>query len=88
MPLVLIPAILRPLTGGKEKLSVAATTVDEAVAAVADEYPEAGARLRQALARRYVVASVGGRDIRDLAEGATKLGPKDELFLLWAVAGG
>jgi sulfur-carrier protein len=88
MPIVLIPSILRPLTGGKEKLSVEAATVDEAVDALAESYPEAGERLRQALRRRYVVASVGGRDIRDLAEGKTTLEPKDELFLLWAVAGG
>lgn len=88
MAAVLIPAILRPHTGGLERLEVAATTVEEAIAAVAARFPEAGGRIRQAMARRYVVVSVGGRDIRDLAEGATALGAGDELHLLWAVAGG
>jgi sulfur-carrier protein len=88
MAAVLIPAILRPHTGGAERLEVAGPTVDAAIEEVATRFPEAGARIRQAMARRYVVVSVGGRDIRDLAEGATPLGAGDELHLLWAVAGG
>lgn len=88
MSTILIPAILRPHTGGHEKLELDATTVDDAIDALSAQYPEAGARLRQAIARRYVVVSVGGRDIRDLAEGATPLSERDEVHLLWAVAGG
>lgn len=88
MSAVLIPAILRPHTGGHERVEVKAATVDEAIEAVAARFPEAGARIRQAMARRYVMVSVGGRDIRDLAEGATPLGERDEVHLLWAVAGG
>jgi molybdopterin converting factor small subunit len=79
---------LRPHTGGAERLEVTASTVDEALAEVAARFPEAGARIRQAMARRYVVVSVGGRDIRDLAEGETRLAAGDEVHLLWAVAGG
>jgi molybdopterin synthase sulfur carrier subunit len=88
MAAVLIPAILRPHTGGQERLEVPAGTVDDALAAVTARFPEAGARLRQALTRRYVIASINGRDIRDLAEGQTPMGDGDELHLLWAVAGG
>lgn len=88
MSAVLIPSILRPHTGGRERVEVKAATVAEAIDAVADQFPEAGARIRQAMARRYVVVSVGGRDIRDLADGATPLGERDEVHLLWAVAGG
>ncbi len=88
MAAVLIPTILRPHTEGQERLEVAAGTVDEAIAEVTERFPEAGARLRQALTKRYVIASINGRDIRDLADGATPLGAADELYLLWAVAGG
>lgn len=88
MSTVLIPSILRSFTGGAERVEVAATTVEQAIAQVAERYPEAGARIRQAMARRYVVVSVGGQDVRDLQDGATALGDRDEVHLLWAVAGG
>lgn len=88
MSAVLIPSILRNLTGGQERVEVAAATVDAAIDEVAARFPEAGARIRQAMTKRYVVVSVGGQDIRDLQGGATKLAARDEVHLLWAVAGG
>jgi molybdopterin converting factor small subunit len=88
MAVLLIPPILRPLTDGKEHLTVPGTTVEAALAALQEQFPEAGARVRQAIARRYVILSVAGIDIRDQAGGDTAVGPAQEIHLLWAVAGG
>jgi molybdopterin converting factor small subunit len=88
MAILLIPSILRALTEGLDRLEVSARTVDDAVDALCLRFPEAGARLRQAMSRRYVIVSVAGTDLRDLAGGATPVGAEQEIHLLWAVAGG
>lgn len=88
MPTLLIPPILRPFTEHRERVEVAAATVEQAVDELAARYPEAGARLRQAIARRYVIVTVDGSDIRDRAGAKTPLAAGQELHLLWAVAGG
>lgn len=88
MATLLIPAILRPLTDGQERVEVAATTVEEAIAALQDRFAEAGARLRQAMARRYVIVSIDGQDVRALEGPRTPVRTDTEIHLLWAVAGG
>ncbi|MBK7534497.1 MAG: MoaD/ThiS family protein [Myxococcales bacterium] len=88
MPTLLIPPVLRPFTNGLDRVEVAATTVDQAVGALEERFPEAGTRLRQAVARRYVIMSIDGQDVRDHGGGQAALSPTQELHLLWAVAGG
>jgi sulfur-carrier protein len=88
MPTVLIPSILRPHTGGADRVEVTASTVEQAVSALELRFPEAGQRLRQALVRRYVIVSIDGQDIREREGLHTSIGEGQELHLLWAVAGG
>jgi molybdopterin converting factor small subunit len=85
--IVLIPAVLRPFTDGRARVAVTARSVDAALEALGAAYPQAGERLRHALARRYVVVSVDGVDVRERDERAA-LGDDQEIHLLWAVAGG
>ncbi len=47
MPVVLIPSLLRPLTGGQETVSVEGETVGEVIANLEQLYPGLKARLCQ-----------------------------------------
>jgi molybdopterin converting factor small subunit len=47
MPVVWIPSLLRPLTGGQEKVSVPGETVGQAITNLEQRYPGLRARLFQ-----------------------------------------
>ncbi len=63
---VLIPEPLRACTEGLSEVSVAGSTVADAFARLAGEYPELGPELitEQGALRHGVVIAVDGRDIR------------------------
>jgi molybdopterin converting factor small subunit len=88
MPSLVIPSVLRAHTRGQARVAVRATTVGEALAALEERYPEAGARVRQGLARRYVILAVAGMDVRHGLGERTALTEESEVELVWAVAGG
>ncbi|MBA2479760.1 MAG: MoaD/ThiS family protein [Planctomycetes bacterium] len=87
---VRIPSVLRNLTNGKETISVAAKTVDEALAALEVAHPGIRARLcdDSGKLRRFVNVFVGEEDIRFLDGQVTALKDGDLIDIVPAIAGG
>jgi sulfur-carrier protein len=87
---VRIPSVLRNLTNGKETIEVAATTVDEALAAIEKAHPGIRGRLcdDSGKLRRFVNVFVGEEDIRFLDGQVTALKDGDLIDIVPAIAGG
>jgi sulfur-carrier protein len=87
---VRIPSVLRNLTNGKETIEVAATTVDEALAAIEKAHPGIRSRLcdDSGKLRRFVNVFVGEEDIRFLDGQVTALKDGDLIDIVPAIAGG
>jgi molybdopterin synthase sulfur carrier subunit len=87
---VRIPSVLRNLTAGKETIEVAATTIDEALAAVETAHPGIKARLcdETGKLRRFVNVFVGEEDIRFLDGQKTTLKDGELIDIVPAIAGG
>ena len=87
---VRIPAPLRRLTDGEDKVNVDGGTVDEAVSSLDQQYPGIRERLcdESGELRNFVNLYVNGEDIRfmDDMDSAVKSG--DEISIVPAVAGG
>lgn len=89
MPVVRIPTVLRPHTGGEAKVEVAGTTVGEVLAALVADNPALEERLLEdGRVRGYVNVFVDDEDIRYLDGEATAVGEGAELSIMPAVAGG
>ncbi|QEG01748.1 Sulfur carrier protein CysO [Stieleria maiorica] len=87
---VIIPTALRKHTGGQNHLSIAATTVQDALEQVVTAHPQLRSSLfddRNQLVS-YVNVFVNDRNIRDLENEATPLRETDEILLVPAIAGG
>src|ERR1051326_3087786 len=87
---LLIPNSLQRYSGGKEQIEVEAQTVEAALAALSDQYPD----LRKHLftdsnqLRQFVNVYVGNEDMRHLQGLATPVKDGDELSIVPSIAGG
>jgi molybdopterin converting factor small subunit len=85
-----IPPALRNLTGNKTSVTVAATTVLEAIEIADQRHPglKAAVLSESLQVRRFISIYVGEQDIRELAGLASKVPDKGSITILTAMAGG
>ena len=87
---VRVPSPLRQLTGGLAEVEVEGATVGEALGDLDRRYPGFRARLFEAdgAIRHFVNVYRNDEDIRTTGGLDATLGPRDELSIVPAVAGG
>jgi len=87
---VRIPAALRPLTGGRSEVAVAAGSLRSVLEALGRDSPELRARLldETGALRRYVNVFVNDEDVRFRELLDTPVREGDRVTILPAVAGG
>ena len=90
MAIVRIPPVLRPSTGGVKEVDATGENVGDVLRSLADAHPATQAQLFAAGGElnRYVNVYLNGQDVRYLQGLDTPVGPRDELRLLPAMAGG
>ena len=93
MAKVLVPTPLRRLTGGKRKVTVEGSTVNEVIEQLEANYPGVKSRLidkKSGDIKRFINIFVDGEDIRrENGDGAnTAVGVKSEISIIPAMAGG
>ena len=89
MPVVRIPTVLRPHTGGEARVEVAGATVGEVLGALVADNPALEERLLEdGRVRGYVNVFVDDEDIRYLDGEATAVAADAEISIMPAVAGG
>jgi molybdopterin synthase sulfur carrier subunit len=87
MPSVWIPALLRDLTGGEEKLSVPGETVQQVIEHLDERYPGIKARLYEdGQLRRDIAVVVDGVASRQRLR--QRLAETSEVHLVPAISGG
>jgi sulfur-carrier protein len=90
MPSVRVPSQLRSLTGGNADVDVTAKTVRDAFAELERRHPGIAARILDAAGavKPFIRIYVGSEDIGALDGLDTKLGDRDEIQIVPAIAGG
>ncbi len=89
MPVVRIPTPLRPHAGGLDSVEAEGATVGEVLGRVFEAHPGLKERIFDgAELRRFVNVYVNNEDIRYLEDLETTVGPRDEVSIIPAVAGG
>ena len=90
MPSVRIPTPLRKLTGEKELVETAGSTIGEILQNLDAAFPGLGERIcdEQGQVRRFVNIFLNDEDIRVLQEKATPVSATDEISIVPAIAGG
>jgi sulfur-carrier protein adenylyltransferase/sulfurtransferase len=91
MPIkILIPTALRNFAGGSDSVSVQASTVDEAMSALTEQYPVLKKHLYsdEGQLRHFVNIYVNDEDIRYADKGATVVKDGDTLSIVPSIAGG
>ena len=90
MPIkIQIPAPLRQHTNGQAVVEVSATTVQESLAALANQFPALAERVMEnGQVRRFVNVFVNDEDIRYLEGAETVVKDGDTVSIIPAVAGG
>lgn len=90
MAVIYLPTPLRRHVGGQAKVTVAAGTVGEALAALQAQYPALRPQLSEESGeiRTFINVFVNGTEIRHLQGGATQVGDDDEISIIPAMAGG
>ncbi len=88
--IILIPTPLRPFSGGKSEVAVAAANVSEALDSLTKKFADLRKHLytEQGALRNFVNLYVGDEDIRYLDGVETKLSDGDILTIVPAIAGG
>ena len=88
--MVRIPTPLRRLTGGQDKVSVEADTLNAVVTSLEEQFPGIKARLcdEEGNLRNFVNVYVNGEDVRFLDGLDTATNAGDEVSVVPAVAGG
>lgn len=91
---VLIPSLLRPVTGGQEELRLdvepAGATLAELLDAIGAQYPVFNRRVRDETGslRRFVNIYLDGDDVRRLDGLKTRVAAGSEVMVMQSVAGG
>jgi sulfur-carrier protein len=89
MPLVRIPTVLRPQTGGQARVEAEGSTVGEVLRALVADNPALEERLLEdGRVRGYVNVFVDDEDIRYLDGESTVVPEGAEVSIMPAVAGG
>ncbi len=90
MPTIHLPTPLRPSTGGAASVVVPGHTVHEALAALADGYPDLRRHLFDDAGklRSFVNVYKNEEDVRYLDRGRTPVGDGDALSIIPSIAGG
>jgi molybdopterin synthase sulfur carrier subunit len=90
MPVLNLPSVLTPLTGGQHAIPATGTTVAEALDDVITRFPALSPRLRDGHGAPYpfVTIYLNDEDIRFIGGFDAKLQSGDELSVVPAVAGG
>ena len=88
--IVRIPAPLRRLTDGQDRVSVEGTNLNEVISDLETHFPGIKARLcdDQGEVRNFVNIYINGEDVRFLESLATPTKTGDEISIVPAVAGG
>ena len=90
MPVLNLPSVLTPLTGGQHTIPTTGTTVGEAINDVVHRFPSLSPRLRDPSGAPYpfVTIYLNDEDIRFIGGFDAEVKPNDELSVVPAVAGG
>jgi molybdopterin converting factor small subunit len=90
MPTVKIPPVLRAQTGGESEIETSASTVGDALRAVAEQHPATGEQLfaPDGELNRYVNVYRNDEDVRVLDGLDTSVAESDTVVILPAMAGG
>jgi molybdopterin synthase sulfur carrier subunit len=90
MPLLSLPSVLTPLTGGQHTIPATGATVGQAIDDVIVRFPSLSARLRDASGAPYpfVTIYLNDEDIRFIGGFDAEVKEGDELSVVPAVAGG
>jgi sulfur-carrier protein len=90
MPSIRVPSALRSFTNGHADVETTATTVREAIADLDRRHPGIAARVLDGSGevKPFIRIFVGSEDIGALAGLDTKLGDRDEVAIVPAIAGG
>jgi molybdopterin converting factor small subunit len=83
---ILIPALLRPLAGGAEKVRANGATLRDVIDDLERQHPGLRERILDgASVRPEIALAVGGTEVSELN---TSVGADDEVHILPAIAGG
>ncbi|MDR3336574.1 MAG: MoaD/ThiS family protein [Treponema sp.] len=86
---ILIPTALRAFTDRNSEVSVEGAAVGEAIAALAEKYPDIRQHLyKEGELRSFINIFVGETNIKNLQGLDTALSPGAEIMLVPAIAGG
>ena len=87
---VIIPTSLRQHTGGVSSVAVEGNQVDSALRDLIDQHPALKNHLLDdtGILMSHVNVFVNDENIRDLEDGATPVGQRDEILIVPAIAGG
>jgi molybdopterin synthase sulfur carrier subunit len=86
---VSIPTALRQYAGGNSAINVEGSTVGEVIQTLTTQHPELGKQLMQnGEVRNFVNVYLNDDDVRYLEGMATAIGPRDEISIIPAIAGG
>lgn len=89
MPSIRVPSALRNFTAGAADIEVSATTVRDALAELERRHPGISAKLLDnGAVKPFIRIFVGPDDIGGLSGLETKLGERDEVAIVPAIAGG
>ena len=90
MPVLSLPSVLTPLTGGQHNINATGTTVGEAIDDVVRRFPSLSPRLRDESGAPYLFVTIylNDEDIRFIGGFDAEVKPSDELSVGPAVAGG
>jgi molybdopterin converting factor small subunit len=89
MPSVRVPSALRAFTGGAADVELTARTVRDALAELERKHPGIGARLLDGgKVKPFIRIYVGADDIGELGGLDAKVGERDEISIVPAIAGG
>src|SRR2546421_9841714 len=87
---VLVPTALQRYTGNQDEIEVNAETVDQALAALGETYPDIRKHIfsESGQLRQFVNVYVRAADMRQLQGGATALEAGDDVTIVPSIAGG
>lgn len=90
MPTIRVPSALRSFTNNSADIETTATTVREALADLDRRHPGIAAKVLDAGGgvKPFIKIFVGSDDISGLAGLDTKVGDRDEIAIVPAIAGG